>query len=85
VKPIGDGIIVGDTDLIRVGMQQSISHSFLFEQYLHTMFKEGSITLENAQEFATDRSIFDQLRMGTYSIPRMESIKSKGDHDMFKS
>ena len=80
VKPIGDGIRVGDTDQIRIGMQQSISHSFLFEHYLHTIFKEGKVTLEHGQEFSTDQSIFDQLHMGTYSIPRLEAIKYVGDH-----
>src|SRR5690606_23540003 len=34
VKAMTDGILQGDTDHIRVGMQQAVSHSFLFEQYL---------------------------------------------------
>lgn len=84
IKAINDGIIAGDTDLIRVGMQQSVSHSFLFEQYLYGLFKEGKITLEHAQANSTDQSIFDQLHMGTYSVPRLDTIKGKGDHDMFK-
>lgn len=80
IKAIGDGIMHGDTDLIRIGMQQSVSHSFLFEQYLYTMYKEKIIDLEHAQESATDQSVFDQLHMGTYSIPRLDSIKGSGDH-----
>jgi twitching motility protein PilT len=75
IKPINDAILKGDTDAIRVGMQQTISHSMLFEQYLLKMFKEELIELENAREMATDVSVFDQMRMGTYSVPRLDSIK----------
>ncbi len=85
VKAIGDGISDGHTDLIRVGMQQTVSHSFLFEQYLHGLYKAGTVELEQARSFATDVSIFDQLRMGTYSVPRLDSIKNQGDHTMFKA
>lgn len=75
IKAIADGIIRGDTDGIRIGMQQTTSHSFLFEQYLHRLYKQGIITLEVAREFSTQVSMFDQLHMGTYSVPRLESIK----------
>ena len=75
IKPINDGIIAGDTDTIRIGMQQSVSHSFLFEIYLHRLYKDGIIDLEEARFFATDVSVVDQLIMGTYSIPRLDAIK----------
>jgi len=75
IKPINDGIIAGDTDTIRIGMQQSVSHSFLFEIYLHRLYKDGIIDLEEARFFATDVSVVDQLVMGTYSIPRLDAIK----------
>jgi len=75
IKPINDGILKGDTDLIRIGMQQTVSHSILFEQYLHRLYKEGKIELEVAREYATDVSILDQLLIGTYSVPRLDSIK----------
>ena len=75
IKPINDGIKEGHTDLIRIGMQQSVSHSFLFETYLHGLYKEGKIDLKHAREQATDESILNQMIMGTYSIPRLESIK----------
>jgi twitching motility protein PilT len=80
VKAITDGIIAGDTDMIRVGMQQSVSHSFLFEQYLYKLYKAGTIELELGQEYSTDESIFNQMVMGTYSIPRLESVKHLGAH-----
>lgn len=75
IKPINDAILKGDTDAIRVGMQQTISHSMLFEQYLLKMFKEGLVKLEDAREMSTDVSVFDQMRMGTYAVPRLDSIK----------
>jgi twitching motility protein PilT len=75
IKPINDAILEGDTDAIRVGMQQKISHSVIFEEYLHRLYKEGKIDLENARTFATEVSILDQMLMGTYSVPRLDSIK----------
>lgn len=75
VKAINTGILEGNTDLIRIGMQQTVSHSWLFEQYLINLYKEEKVTLEDAQEFCTDVSIFDQMLMGTYSVPRLDSIK----------
>lgn len=78
VKAIADGIHSGDSDLIRIGMQQTVSHSFLFEQYLHRLYKDQIVSLERAHEFCTDESVFDQLLMGTYSVPRLDSIKHHG-------
>jgi twitching motility protein PilT len=75
IKAINDAILEGDTDGIRVGMQQTVGHSFLFETYLFQLLKKGEIELETAREFSTQVSMFDQLRMGTYSVPRLESIK----------
>ena len=75
IKPIADGIIAGDTDIIRCGMQQTVSHSYLFETYLHDLFDKGKISLDMAREFSTETSIFDQMHMGTYTIPRVEGLK----------
>jgi twitching motility protein PilT len=75
IKPINDGIVAGETDAIRIGMQQTVGESFLFEDYLHRLFKNGKIDLAKAQMFCTDQSIFDQMQMGTYSVPRLDSIK----------
>jgi twitching motility protein PilT len=79
IRPINDAIMEGDTDAIRIGMQQTVSHSFLFEDYLHKLYKAGKIDLEHAQAFATDQSIFDQMLMGTYSVPRLDSLKALRD------
>lgn len=75
VKAIADGIMEGSTDHIRIGMQQTVSHSFLFEHYLHKLYKEKVIDREQAQIFATDQSMFDQIHMGTYAIPRLDSAR----------
>ncbi len=79
IKPINDAIIAGDTDGMRIGMQQTISHSFLFEEYLLRLFKEGKVDLENARHYSTEVSIFDQMHMGTYSIPRLTELKAARD------
>ncbi len=84
IKPISDGIKAGNTEVIRVGMQQAVTHSFIFEKYVHRMYKEGVISLDKAREVCTDISTFDQMHMGTYSVPRLDSIKNTGSHDMFK-
>ena len=77
IKPINDGIVAGDTDVIRIGMQQTVGASFLFETYLRKMLKSGGINLDDARLFSTDQSIFDQMYMGTYSVPRLDSLKTQ--------
>lgn len=71
VKPITKSIAAGDTLGIRIGMQQTLSASMLFEHYLHKQFKSGVIELETAREASQEVSLFDQINMGTYSVPRM--------------
>jgi len=72
IKPISDGISAGDTLKIRIGMQQGLSHSMLFEHYIYDMYnKDKSITLEVAKAAAPEASMFDQILMGTYTVPRI--------------
>lgn len=78
IKPINDAIMDGDTDGIRIGMQQTTSRSWIFEKYIFQMFKDGKISHDHALQFCTDQSIFNQMAMGTYSVPRLESIKHMG-------
>jgi len=77
IKPINDGIIDGDTDTIRIGMQQTVSHSFLFEEYLYRLHKSKTVSLETAQYYSTAQSILDQMVMGTYSVPRLDTLKAQ--------
>jgi twitching motility protein PilT len=78
IKPINDGIAAGDTDHIRIGMQQTVSHSFIFEVNLYHLYKDKKVDRDNARLFSTEESVLDQLIMGTYSVPRLESIKHAG-------
>ena len=73
VKNIADAIKQGNTAGIRLGMQHSLSESKLFEKHLHELYKADKISLETAREHAPEISMFDQLNMGTYKTPRMES------------
>lgn len=73
-KHLADGILAGDTLGIRVGMQQDASASFIFEKYLYDLLKKELITKEQGREFSSDRSVFDQMLLGTYVIPSVESM-----------
>jgi hypothetical protein len=44
------------------------------------LHKEGKVSIEDAREFCSDVSIFDQMMMGTYSVPRLDSIKGGASH-----
>ncbi|HIJ65836.1 MAG TPA: hypothetical protein HPP77_07775, partial [Candidatus Hydrogenedentes bacterium] len=57
----------------------TISHSFLFEAYLLRLHRANKISLEMAQYYASEQTIFDQMYMGTYSVPRVESLKAARD------
>ena len=78
VKAINDGIRSGDSDVIRIGMQQSTSHSIIFEKYIFDLLKAKKININTAHDYCTDSSILDQMIMGTYTVPRLESIKHMG-------
>ena len=79
IKPLSDAILDGDTDNMRIGMQQTTSHSFLFEDYLYRLYKTNKIDLENAREYATEVTVLDQMIIGTYSVPRLEALKAARD------
>ncbi len=70
IKTISRAIVAGDTLNIRIGMQQSLSHSMLFEHYIHQMLEEDRITLETAKAYAPEVDMFEQILMGTYTVPR---------------
>jgi twitching motility protein PilT len=78
-KHIHDSILEGDTLGIRVGMQQTASDSFIFEEYLMELAGKELVTFQEARRNASEPSIFDQMRLGTYTIPSVESMKG-GNH-----
>jgi twitching motility protein PilT len=77
---IADSIIRGDSSGIRVGMQQTISDSKIFERSLHELVKLGKISLETALANATTPEIVEQMRLGTYVPPQLErKFEHRGD------
>jgi twitching motility protein PilT len=73
-KLIADAIERGQTAGIRIGMQQTISQSRIFEQSLHELVKSGQITQETAHAYATTPEILDQMRFGTYVPPTLDRM-----------
>jgi twitching motility protein PilT len=73
-KLIADSIEKGQSAGIRIGMQQTISQSRIFEQSLHELVKAKIISLETAQAHATAPAILDQLRFGTYVPPTLDRM-----------
>jgi twitching motility protein PilT len=73
-KHIADAILTGNTVQIKVGMQQDASASFIFEKYLYDLAKANVITKDQGREFSSDRSILDQMLLGTYVIPSLDSM-----------
>ena len=71
-KHIHDCILTGDTMGIRVGMQQSLSQSSIFEESLIDLWKHDLIGLECARQHASSPDLFDQMRLGTYQAPSLE-------------
>lgn len=73
-KLIADAIERGQSAAIRIGMQQTVSQSRIFEQSLLELFKAKTINLETAQAYATTPEILDQMRFGTYAPPSLDSM-----------
>jgi twitching motility protein PilT len=73
-KLIADAIERGQSAAIRIGMQQMISQSRIFEQSLYELVKAKIITFETAQAHATAPTILDQLRFGTYVPPTLDRM-----------
>jgi pilus retraction protein PilT len=73
-KLIADAIERGQSAAIRIGMQQTVSQSRIFEQSLLELFKAKTINLETAQAYSTTPEILDQMRFGTYAPPSLDSM-----------
>jgi twitching motility protein PilT len=74
IKYINDAILAGNTAAIKVGMQQTSSSSFVFEDYLYKLYKQDLISWEIAHEFSSDVAMLDQMHLGTYTIPPLDSM-----------
>lgn len=73
-KAISDCILSGNTIGIKVGMQQDASQSFIFEKYLYDLYKQEIISLETARDNSSEPAIFEQMKIGTYAAPPLNSM-----------
>ncbi len=73
-KPLSDSILSGNTIGIKIGMQQDTSASWIFEKYLYDLYKKDLITKESARDYASEPAILDQMLLGTYAIPSLDSM-----------
>jgi twitching motility protein PilT len=77
-KHIGDAILTGHTINIKIGMQQDASASIIFERYLYDLVKKEVIKSDTARDYSSEPAIFDQMRLGTYVIPSLDSMVHHG-------
>ena len=73
-KPIADSILAGNSMGIKVGMQQTASRSFIFEKYLSDLHAKEQISHETAVSNSSEPEILEQMRLGTYAVPSLESM-----------
>ncbi|MEQ8787771.1 MAG: PilT/PilU family type 4a pilus ATPase [Pirellulaceae bacterium] len=71
---VAEAIQAGDTETIRVAMQQTVSLSSLLEQALVKLVKDKLVDSEQAKIYAANRDVFEQLLLGTYSVPSLDSM-----------
>lgn len=71
---IADAVLAGNSLGLKVGMQQTASASFIFEQHLFQLCEDEVIAEDVAREFSSEPSIFDQLLLGTYAIPSPDKM-----------
>lgn len=67
-------ILNGNTGALRVSMQQTSSQSAIFEQSLLNLIKEGLVIDTIASQYASNRDLFEQMKLGTYAIPSVDSM-----------
>jgi twitching motility protein PilT len=71
---IASAIMRGDSLGLKVGMQQTSSSSFIFEQYLYELCKSEVVSKDVAQTYASEQSVFDQMMLGSYTIPSPDAM-----------
>jgi len=71
---ISNAIMRGDSLALKVGMQQTASSSFIFEQHLYELCKAEVIHKETAQTYASEQSVLDQMILGSYTIPSPDAM-----------
>jgi twitching motility protein PilT len=71
---IAEAIQSGDTEAIRIAMQQKVSQSSLLEEALVKLVKQKRVDPERAKLYAPNADVFEQLLLGTYCVPSLESM-----------
>jgi twitching motility protein PilT len=67
-------ILNGNTGALRVAMQQTSSQSAIFEQSLMNLVREGLVLDSVAAQYASNRDLFEQMRLGTYAVPSVDTM-----------
>lgn len=71
---ISNSILSGDSDALRVGMQQSSSASVTFEESLLKLMENELIDTGTAHRFAPHPETLDQMKLGTYVPPTLDTM-----------
>ena len=74
---IEDCILSGNSTALRIAMQQMSSESSVFEESLLAPMKDGLISEESAESYATNATMFAQMKLGTYAVPSLETMVVK--------
>jgi twitching motility protein PilT len=74
---IEECLLSGNSAALRVAMQQAFSESSIFEESLLQLVKSGLVAEEVAVQYATNPTIFDQMRLGTYTLPSLETMSQR--------
>lgn len=74
---IRECILTGNSGGMRVAMQQTISDSSIFEESLLHLVRDGLVDEEVARDYASNRDVFDQMRLGTYVVPSLDQITQR--------
>ncbi|HVW01659.1 MAG TPA: ATPase, T2SS/T4P/T4SS family, partial [Planctomycetaceae bacterium] len=72
---MSEALASGNASSVRTAMQQTLSRSRLFETDLKRLTQEKVIAYETGQAYATDTSVFEQMVLGTYAPPTLDSMR----------
>jgi hypothetical protein len=72
---MAEALVSGNASSVRTAMQQTLSRSRLFEADLKRLTQEKVIAYETGQAYATDTSVFEQMVLGTYAPPTLDSMR----------
>lgn len=76
-KQISDSLLRGDARGVRLGMQQTFSESKIFEESLLELYRAERITEEVASTFAPHPETLEQMKLGTWRPPSLDSMANE--------